>query len=318
MAGRVTGGGLPAGRSEAQIAYLPGAGGVRLRTALWPAHGVAPRGTVLLLQGLAEFVEKYEALAAGLQARGMEVRSFDWRGQGGSTRMLPNLRKAHVQDFGAYLADLAAVRTAWLDDAPRPHFLLAHSMGAHLALRVLAEEPDWVAAGVLSAPMLGVHAGRWPAWLAPCAAALAVRAGLGRRFVPGGRELDLRRIHFADNPYTGHEPGFAALRWLTETRPELAIGAATIAWLAAAYRSMSALHAPGVAEGITTPLTVLLAGDERVVRNDAARAFAARLPHGRVVELGAARHELLLEAPAVLEQVWAEIDRRLGLPIGGG
>ncbi len=56
--------------------------GMRLRAAIWLPVGEA-RGTCLLMQGRAEFIEKYFETVADLLARGFAVVAFDWRGQGG-------------------------------------------------------------------------------------------------------------------------------------------------------------------------------------------------------------------------------------------
>lgn len=265
----------------------------------------------MLLQGLAEFIEKYAAPAAALQRRGFEVFTFDWRGQGGSTRTGSHDRQAHVPDFAAYLDDLDRLRAYWR--GPAPHYLLAHSMGGHLALRALAHDPGWVRAGVLSAPMLGVNTGAWPAWAARWVARAAVRMGAGQRFVPGGYTMDLRRTRFAGNPYTTDRAQFQRIRDLMAQHPERVIRAPSIGWLAGAYRSHDALHAPGVPERITTALTVCVAGDERVVQNAATRRFVARLPAADMLELPDARHELLMEAPSILRTVWQAIDARFGV-----
>lgn len=294
-----------------RIHHLRVAPGVRVRTACWPAAGTRARGGVMLLQGLAEFIEKYAAPVAALQRRGFEVFTFDWRGQGGSTRAGAHDRQAHVADFGAYLDDLARLRAYWR--GPAPHYLLAHSMGGHLALQALAQDPAWVRAGVLSAPMLGVNTGVWPAWAARRVARVAVRTGAGRRTVPGGHSMDLRRTRFAGNPYTSDAAQFQHIRDLMDQHPALVIGAPSIGWLAAAYRSLDALLAPGVSERITTPLTVCMAGDERVVENAATRRFVARLPAAEMLELPGARHELLMESPPTLARMWQAIDARFGV-----
>ena len=61
-----------------------------------------PQGTVCILQGRAEFIEKYFETVGDLLLRGFAVATFDWRGQGLSARRLGNPRKGHVRRFDDY------------------------------------------------------------------------------------------------------------------------------------------------------------------------------------------------------------------------
>ena len=94
------------------------------------------RGTVCLFQGRGEFIEKYFEVVADLRRRGFAVATMDWRGQGGSSRMLSNPRKGHVRSFAEYDQDLAHfMKEIVLPDCPPPYIALAHSMGGHILLR---------------------------------------------------------------------------------------------------------------------------------------------------------------------------------------
>ena len=83
------------------------ADGVRLRAVRWtpPSNG---RGTVAVLGGRGECIEKYFEVVSELLARGFAAASVDWRGQGGSERQLRNARKGHVDDFSHFGRDLDA------------------------------------------------------------------------------------------------------------------------------------------------------------------------------------------------------------------
>ena len=81
--------------------------GARLRAALWTPPGA--RGTVVVLGGRGEFIEKYFEVIEELLSRGFAVAAMDWRGQGGSERALRNPRKGHVDDFALYLRDVQAL-----------------------------------------------------------------------------------------------------------------------------------------------------------------------------------------------------------------
>ena len=63
--------------------------GIRLRAAHWPGSG---KGTVFLLPGRTEYIEKYAPPAAEFCRCGWDVLTLDWRGQGMSDRALPDRR----------------------------------------------------------------------------------------------------------------------------------------------------------------------------------------------------------------------------------
>ena len=121
------------------------------------------KGTVVLLTGRGEFIEKYATEVVGeLLGRGYCVYALDWRGQGLSDRALADRGKGHIDNFSTYMADLQL----FLDKvvapaAPRPILALCHSMGGHIMMRVLAENGSGpLSAGVLCSPMTGAASAR--------------------------------------------------------------------------------------------------------------------------------------------------------------
>ena len=117
--------------SGATVGAFRGHDGTELRYARWDATRMPRRGTVCLFGGRAEFIEKYFEVVADLRRRGFAVATMDWRGQGGSQRMLANPRKGHVRGFWEYDRDLIRfMKDIVLPDCPPPFIGLAHSMGA--------------------------------------------------------------------------------------------------------------------------------------------------------------------------------------------
>ena len=100
----------PAAESFAPFFIM--SGGVRLRAARFDADRL--RGVCMLLSGQTEFIEKYFEVIDELLGRGFSVATMDWRGQGGSDRLLADPRKAHIADFVQYDEDVAALDgTSW-------------------------------------------------------------------------------------------------------------------------------------------------------------------------------------------------------------
>lgn len=259
-----------------------------------PAAGPA-RGTVVVLTGRSEFIEKYEETVGELAALGFAVAVFDWRGQGGSDRYLTLRHRGHVPQVEDYLADLAAV-LAQLERRrlPRPFLMLGHSMGGHIGLRHLRLEPDRFAGAVLSAPMFGIRL-PMPAPMARAICEVAARLGAAHLYAPGQRDFTMARLAREASRVTSCEVRLAELRRRLEEAPELALGGVTYGWLGASLRSIRLIDQPGFVEAITTPVLICAAGDERIVSNRAMARVARRLPRGRLLVFEGARHELLRE-----------------------
>src|SRR5262245_40779256 len=107
--------------SGAACGTFKGQDKIALRFARWEATRGPRRGTVCLFHGRGEFIEKYFEVVADLRRRGFAVATMDWRGQGGSARLLANPRKGYVRSFADYDQDLAAfMKEAVLSDCQPP------------------------------------------------------------------------------------------------------------------------------------------------------------------------------------------------------
>ncbi|MEM6730456.1 MAG: alpha/beta hydrolase [Myxococcota bacterium] len=279
--------------------------GLRLRTARWSAPE-ATRGPVLFCTGRNESLERYEEMARGFIERGFRPVAFDWRGQGGSGRETEHPRRGHVSHFDAYLRDLRDL-LAELLRGEQP-VVVAHSMGAHLALRYAHDEPLAFRALVLSAPMIAIQTGPLPLSAVGWLARVSRWAGAGEAFLPGHRRLFERAKRFKRNPLTNDKERFERNIALLEEHPELITGGVTFGWLAEAVISMQLALEPGFPEAIQTPTLLLTAGADTVVRRSVQGTFAGRMPNATHQVIEGAKHELLQETDACLAQVWTAID----------
>ena len=135
-----------------------GSRGRDLRVLVWPASPVggaaAPRGRVQLVHGYSEHVLRYDPVARVLADAGWAVFGHDQVGHGASDGA-----RGVIERFDDYVDDLrtvAAHGTEWTGvDGPR--VLLAHSLGALVAIRHLQEGGEAPDALVLSAPWLATR-----------------------------------------------------------------------------------------------------------------------------------------------------------------
>ena len=199
--------------------------GLTIRYALWPRTADRRLGTVCLFSGRGEFIEKYFETITDLRRRGFAVAMMDWRGQGGSDRLLKNPRKCHVEDFTDFDKDLGQFMSEIvLPDCPAPFYGMAHSMGGNILLRSALTKVCWFDRIMLSAPMIDIR----PEFTQSTALRYAIEAqvlfGLGDRYVPGGKpqplELAAVRGQQADQRSLALRPGSrrAESRALAELR----------------------------------------------------------------------------------------------------
>ena len=282
--------------------------GLSLRTAIWRPEARSPRGTVCILQGRAEFIEKYFETIGELLGRGFAVVAFDWRGQGLSRRQIRDPRKGHVRSFAQYGRDLEAIRTSVLEPRmPRPHFALAHSMGAAIAFEAAKEGRLPAERLVALAPMLALCGLKRPRLTAALALACNL-FGLGQASIPGGGGRSI-----ATKPFEGNRLSGDARRYARNAATALALGPGavgdpTLGWVNAAFRHMQRLAEPGVPRAIRLPTLVIAAGSDLVCATPTVERFAARLKAGHAIVIPAARHEILTERDPLREEFWAAFD----------
>lgn len=281
--------------SEKGSAYwLTASDGVRIRIGVWAAD--APKGTVLLFCGRTEYVEKYALVADAFAQRGLATVVIDWRGQGIADRLLDNTAIGHVDDFGDYQKDvaamMAAVRTLAL---PEPLFLLGHSMGGSIGLRALYEGLP-VAAAAFTGPMWGIAIS---SYLRPVAWSLGramPAVGLGALLAPGTSATHyVLNSEFDDNTLTRDRPMWDMMQAQLRAHPEMALGGPSVTWLHHALedtRALAARPAPDV-----TCIT-FMGDNERIVDVDRVHARMASWPKGTLHVIKDAEHEVMMEPPA--------------------
>lgn len=287
-----------------------------LRYAHWPMTRGPRRGTVCLFSGRSEFIEKYFETVADLRRRGFAVAVFDWRGQGGSYRALPDRRKGHIEDYAEYDRDLACfMRDIVLPDCPPPYMALGHSMGAHIVLRNLTTQGCWFDRAVLVAPMVQLHPDilRYPEPLVRAYAQMMRLAGLGSTYVLGGGPKSSERMSFEGNLLTSDLERFQRNRAIEIAAPDLLLGSPTVAWLNATFRSLARINSQDFIDSVKVPALVFAPGRDRIVRPRAIEDYAARLKSGTGIRLSQSLHEVLLESDDIRARFWAAFDAYLGV-----
>jgi lysophospholipase len=281
--------------------------GWQLRRFDWPSAAATPRGSILFQGGRGDIFEKYLESFHHWHDQGWTITSFDWRGQGGSGRLTDDPHVGDIDRFGTYLADYGAFWKEWAAATPGPHIAMGHSMGGHLVCRALAKvlaEPD---AAVLIAPMMGLHA--------------PISAGFGERIAEIAMKLgNPQRRAWKSNEKPGtsdsrlslltHDPDrYSDEPWWWDQKPEIKLGPPSWRWVVRAFESTRRLRASRRVKLVRTPMLVLVAEADKLVRAADAIKVAGLLPDARLVRFGnESAHEILREVDPVRDRALGEID----------
>ena len=290
----------------------------RLRAAISPSAKRRTRGTIVLLQGRNEAIEKYFETMSDLNDLGYAVATFDWRGQGGSARLLRNRRLGHVRKMANYVNDLEAfLQDIVLPDCRGPFALLAHSMGGLIALQASHRLVNVVERMVLCAPLIAFPDRGLSMRSLSVAARAAVLVGLGRVPVrpPFFRYFTGQKVA---RPLTSDPFRLSRNRALAIEAPQLFLGSPTISWFAEMTAAMLRLQDSDRIARLAVPTLFIAAGDDHVVSTAATERLAWRMRSGSSLTVAHARHEILQEADRYREAFLEAFEAFVGhsLPAG--
>ncbi len=286
--------------------------GQGIRRMDWPApdENTYLRGSMLFMPGRGDSYEKYLESFEDWRRRGWQVSAGCWRGQAGSGRLASDEVTGHIEDFGQWVADLAAFWRAWAADNPAPRVLVGHSMGGHLTLRAVAERaldpmPD---ALVLSAPLLGVHPEFMPHSLQSVLARVMTTIADPRRPAWKWSEKPGEIPRFRMGLLTHDEARYADERWWRDERPELVMGPGSWGWVRAVLDSIRALDSEEALKGIDIPVFIFGTDADKLVSTSAIRRAARFIPTAELLMFGdEAAHEILREVDPVRDKALAAI-----------
>ncbi|HLO12597.1 MAG TPA: alpha/beta hydrolase [Pseudoneobacillus sp.] len=116
----------------------------------WETEGEA-KGVIVIVHGASEHHGRYGWLIEMWRSSGYHVIMGDLPGQGLTSRS----RRGHIDHFDEYISEVKDwIKTAYQFELPV--FLIGHSMGGLIAIRLLQEERFNLAGVILSSPCLGL------------------------------------------------------------------------------------------------------------------------------------------------------------------
>jgi lysophospholipase len=175
-------------------------------------------------------------------------------------------------------------------------FIAAHSLGGAVAVLVNDEHPDDVQAMALSAPMLDIKLGAFPA---PVAASLGegvcgITDGTG--YVLGAGDYK-RETDFENSSVTNSRNRWAWKLQQLDEDPGIRLGGTTWRWLcqsldASTRASMSGRYS-------STPTLMFIAGKDTIVNPPGQEKYCAEAPRCTLERLTDSKHEVFAEVDAV-------------------
>jgi len=287
------------------VGWFNSAGGKRLRYAIFRADVPVALGTVVLLQGRNECIEKYAETIRHFTDRGLWVATFDWRGQGLSDRLLKNPLRGHIRRFRDLETDLSVfLETIVLPETRLPFCMVAHSMGALVALSMAPRLANRIERMVLTAPFVELSNQPVPTWVTRLITRLIRLIGFG--WVSSGRDRFPRP--FEGNPLTTDIDRYARNQALYSAHPELRLGPPTILWVSEMLAAMDRVGRFEHLDQVKVPTLLIGAGNDPLVAQQAIESISNRFRAGRAIIIDGARHELLQEADRYRMAVLAAID----------
>ncbi len=256
--------------------------------------GQAGRGSIVIVPGRTEFIEKYIELCWDLRNLDYGICLYDHLGQGKSDRQLEDREKGHITDFCIYVSDLIKIiESVVLPAQSGPVYLLAHSMGATISGLASQSRTDVISGLILVSPMFQINTGtHLPPFLAELLCNFVCFAGGGGGYVWGGRGYN-QDTDFAGNLLTTDLIRFQRNTDLIKQNPEVALGSPTYCWLQQAYRAMRAVRRQAAAS--VCPTIIFRSIDECVVGLQEIEDYCNEAGNCQLVSYANCRHELLME-----------------------
>ncbi len=279
---------VPENRTEG---FFESHDGHRLRYAVFRSQTPVAHGTVVLLHGRSEYIEKYYETIRDLTAKGLWVATFDLRGQGGSSRLIKKRNHGHIRRFSDYERDLDTfLEKIVLPDTRLPFYLLAHSTGALIALSAAPYLATRIERMVLSAPFLGLSGQSASESVIRTVSGALCAIGLGN--LPLGKIKELR---FPDNLLTSDETRFERNIAVMKEHPDLVLGSPTARWLHECMKAIDRVTQPYHLFSITIPSVVIAPTRDGLVPYTTQERLSRYFRAGQLVPINGSRHEVFQE-----------------------
>ena len=295
-----------------------------------------PKGDILIIPGLSEFIERYDFIANRLVSNNYRVAILDLPGQGLSTRFGKPKTVIHIEKFKLYLDSMSLIIKALEFGKNAPLIFLGHSLGGFLSLyyqiyfRVYyckkIIQPKFT---ILMAPMMGLPVSKLLTYiiiliskilsffrlsnigisnyLASLASFLGIAGRKAKESVSKSSDYWKKKENIK---YFGNKTSKNALKAYEENHLFETNGPSWH-WLSSAINACNFFFQNIVKFNINTPVLILNAEDESVTDPLAQKKLVKVLKNAEEVILSSCRHDIIHEKDEVKKIALDSIDKFL-------
>lgn len=303
---------LPASEEifRSKIEYLKKDGEKVLRFGHWEASHKMHQSPfdIVILEGRASFLEKHQDLIREFNKRGFNVWAFDFRGQGGSVKLINDSQKCHVDSYETYIADTKEfIDFVKAENHGRPIILYGSSMGGHIALRFGSLYADEIKGIILESPMIDIPTSPYPRWVAEALVNGGVKLGFSEKYAPGQKPFDPTKSKFQGNKTTRDEVRFLRQRQIAIDYPDYVRGGVTFGWVKATFDSIKILKDKDTLKHITVPVLFLQAGQDQIVITTDDKKVCSAIPSCQLINYADSQHHIAVERDEIRSQFLSDI-----------
>jgi len=262
---------------------------------------------LIIIPGRGEIGDKYQEWAFDLRKLGHDIHIWSPRGQARSHRDISNANKQHQNHKEDWTSDLK-IFTDFLQkkNSYSKIDLMAHSMGAAIALRFMQLNPNLISRAYINTPMIEINTEPYPMWLSKSIAYLQVKRGNAKEYVFGGSDADSAMAGFEGNRLTRSQSRYEMYADIVGSNPEATVGSTTFGWLNESM-DMGRLVKKNWKKLSNVQMVMAESGQDAFVRYKRSNRICAKLPKCKMLKFPHGKHELLMETDDIRNQILKEV-----------
>lgn len=251
------------------------------------------KASIVIVHGLSEFSKKFHEAAYYFLNQGYNVFIYDQRGHGLSFRMTEQIDLIHVDSFYDYAKDLDAfIENVVMPTNPGTLYIYSHSMGGAVTTLYLAKNHSRVKKALLSAPLFD------PVVTHGVSDRVAKMGVFMAKLFCGGKKKFFGSKEFNPEVKYNGEADASKARFdynmdLRRNNPCYQSTPMSLSWTYGSLTICSKLLNKKITEGIKTPMLILSAENDSVVKIEPQFEFASKCDMCEIVTIKNASHAML-------------------------